>query len=237
MAYEAGRGPIEQRPVRTRRRRWLRWAVAGVATILVLVVAGTYVFIHLLGGPTPAPLTLPKLHASGTGLAISSINGTWTVGKGSLAGYHVREDFLGPGNSVVGRTGTVGGKAVIADDQVSSASFRVDLASLKSNGKTQPQFAGILATASHPDASLILTSPIVAGSSLAINKEFRAKATGQLAMHGSTRSVTFEITARYNGSELEAVGSIPVVFSDWNIKAPSFLQNNGVVEFLLVMHR
>jgi hypothetical protein len=53
-----------------------------------------------------------------------------------------------------------------------------------------------------------------------------------------TRSVAFELTARYSGSVLEEAGSIPVVFSNWNIKGPGWpLQDHGVVEFLLAMHR
>jgi hypothetical protein len=53
-----------------------------------------------------------------------------------------------------------------------------------------------------------------------------------------TRSVTFELTARYSGSELQEAGSIPFVFSNWNIKGPGWqLQSHGVVEFLLVVHR
>jgi polyisoprenoid-binding protein YceI len=229
--------PEETPPVAVRKHHWLRWVFVGVATILVLVIAGLYVFVHFLGGATPAPLSLPELHATGEGVGSTSIDGTWTVGNGSLAGYRVREDFLGPGDSVVGRTSGVTGHVLISHSQASSASFRVDLTSLKSNGKPQPQFAGILGTASHPDATLTLTAPIVPISSPAANKEFRAHATGQLAMHGTTHSVTFEITAHSSGPTLEAVGSVPIVFSDWNIKPPTFLQDDGVVEFLLVMHQ
>jgi polyisoprenoid-binding protein YceI len=231
------RSPSRERSLPSRKRHWLRWVVAGVATILVLVIAGLYIFVHFLGGATPAPLTLPELHATGVGAGSSSIDGTWTVGKGSLAGYRVREDFLGPGDSVVGRTSGVTGHVVISHGQASSASFRVDLTTLKSNGKTQPQFAGILGTVSHPDATLTLTAPIVPRSSSATNKEFKAKATGQLAMHGAKHSVTIEITARVSGPALEAVGSMPIAFSDWDIKAPTLLQSNGVVEFVLVMHQ
>jgi polyisoprenoid-binding protein YceI len=209
----------------------------GVVSILVLVIAGLYIFVHFLGGATPAALTLPQMDSTGAGVGSTSIDGSWTVGKGSVVGYRVREDFLGPGDSVVARTSGVTGHVVISRSQVSSASFRVDLTSLRSSGKTQPQFAGILGTASHPDATLTLTAPIVPRSSVTTNKVFRAQATGQLAMHGSTRPVTFQITARYSGSTLDAVGSIPIVLSDWDIKPPTFLQDDGVVEFLLVMHQ
>jgi hypothetical protein len=61
-------------------------------------------------------------------------------------------------------------------------------------------------------------------------------------MHGESHSVAFAITARYSGSVLDAAGSIPVEFSEWNIQAPSYgsvisLQNHAVVEFSVVMHR
>jgi polyisoprenoid-binding protein YceI len=219
-----------------RKHRWLRWVAAGLATVVVLAFAGTFAFIHL-GGPVPAPLALPKLNAAAAGKGSTPVDGTWTAGKGSLAGYRVREEFFGPGNSLVGRTSAVTGKVVIAHNDVTSASFRVDLTTVTASGKAQPQLAKIIDTASFPDATLTLTKPIVTGSGLVMNKTFRVKATGMLAMHGTTRPVTFQATARYSGSLLEAAGSIPVLFSDWNIHAPEFLQNHGLLEFLLVLRR
>ena len=197
-----------------RKHRWLRWVAAGLITVVVLAFAGTFVFIHFLAGPVPAPLALPKLNAAAAPKGSSSAGGTWTAGKGSLAGYRVREEFIGPGNSIVGRTSAVTGKAVIAHNDIASASFRVDLTTVVANGKTQPQLAKILDTAGFPDATLTLTKPIVTGSGLVTNKTFKVKAAGLLAMHGTTRPVTFQVTARYSGSLLYAAGSIPVVFSD-----------------------
>ncbi len=218
-----------------RKHRWLRWVVAGLVTAVVLALAGTYVYIHFLAGPVPAPLALPKLNAAAAGTGSAPVSGTWTAGKGSLAGYRVREEFLGPGNIMVGRTSAVTGNVVIAHNDASSASFRVGLTTVTANGKTQPQLAKILDTASFPDATVTLTKPIAVGSGLVMNKTFTVKATGLLAMHGITRPVTFEVTARYSGSLLDASGSIPVLFSDWNIHAPQFLQNHGLLEFLLIL--
>jgi polyisoprenoid-binding protein YceI len=230
--------PSQQHQVLARQRHWWRWAAAIAATILVLGVAGVFVALKIFIGPTPAPLALPPLSSGGAGTSSSSIDGTWMVGSGSLAGYRAGEDFLWQHSSVVGRTSGVTGTVVIANTQVSSASFRVDLTTVTANGKTQPQFAGILDTKSYPAATFTLTAPIVASTVPTINKAFTATATGLLAMHGVTRPVTFELTARYSGSVLEEAGSIPVVFSNWNIKGPGWpLQSHGVVEFLLVMHR
>ena len=75
------------RAVKARKKhRWLRWVAAGLGMVLVLAVAGTFVFIHFLGGPVPAPLALPKLTAAAAGNASAPVNGTWMAGKGSLAG-------------------------------------------------------------------------------------------------------------------------------------------------------
>jgi polyisoprenoid-binding protein YceI len=95
--------------------------------------------------------------------------------------------------------------------------------------------AKILDTTSFPDATFTLTKPITVGSGLVVNKTFAVQATGLLTMHGTSRPVTFQATARYSGSLLESAGSIPVIFSDWNIRTPEFLQNRGLLEFLLVL--
>src|ERR1022692_5352661 len=85
------------------RRRWLRWVVAGLVTVVVLVFAGAYVFVYFLAGPVPVPLALPELTAAAAGRGSAPVSGTWTAGKGSLAGYRVREDFPGPGNTIARR--------------------------------------------------------------------------------------------------------------------------------------
>jgi polyisoprenoid-binding protein YceI len=225
----------EQAAMPVRKRHWLRWVAAGLATVLVLAFAGTYVFIHSLAGPVPAPLALPKLTSATAGTGSTPIDGTWAAGKGSLAGYRVREEFLGSGNSLVGRTTGVTGKVVIAHNDLSAASIRIDLTTVTAGGKAQPQLTKILDTARFPVATFALTKPIVLGSGPVMNQTFRVRAAGVLTMDGITRPVTFEATARYSGSLLEAAGSIPVLFSDWNIHTPQLLQNHGLLEFLLVL--
>ena len=38
--------------------RWLRWTIAAVAAVAVLAVGGTFVYIHVIEGPAPAPFSL-----------------------------------------------------------------------------------------------------------------------------------------------------------------------------------
>jgi polyisoprenoid-binding protein YceI len=225
----------QERSAPVRRHHWLRWVGAGLAAVLVLAFAGTFAFVHWQAGSVPAPLALPKLASAAAGEGNAPVIGTWTAGNGSLAGYRVREDFLGPGHTMVGRTSAVTGHLVIAHNEVTAASLRVDLATVTAQGTAQPQFAKILNTAGFPAATFTLTKPMVVGSRLVMNKTLRVQASGLLAMHGITRPVTFEATARYSGSQLEAAGSIPVLFADWNIHTPQLLQDHGLLEFLLIL--
>jgi polyisoprenoid-binding protein YceI len=199
--------------------------------ILVVVIVG---IVALVLAPAPSPLTLPRPGQRAAG-AIAPIDGSWTAEQGSVAGYRVQEEFLGIGNTVVGRSTAVTGRVVISLGEVSSASFRVDLATVEAGGKTQPQLAGIMDTKMYPDATFMLTTPIVLRVPPTVNKSFVFEAIGLLTMHGTTRMVTVAITARDTGSILEATGSIPVHFSQWNIQSP--VENSGDVEFLLMLRR
>src|SRR2546421_47997 len=85
--------------------RWLRWLLAAGAAVVVLAVGGTFLYIHVIEGPAPVPLSLgtataspPAAQASPAGQAgttAASLAGTWQVAAGSQAGYRVKEVLLG----------------------------------------------------------------------------------------------------------------------------------------------
>src|SRR5260221_10178269 len=84
-----------------RRLRWLRWLLAATAAVVVLAVGGTFVYIHFIEGPAPAPLSLGSATASPTasqaspagqtGTTAASLAGTWQVATGSQAGDRGKE--------------------------------------------------------------------------------------------------------------------------------------------------
>ena len=51
----------QKQAVPSRKRQWWRWAAGGAGALVVVVVAGLFVYVHYLGGPVPAPLTLPEV--------------------------------------------------------------------------------------------------------------------------------------------------------------------------------
>ena len=101
--------------------------------------------------------------------------------------------------------------------------FSVDLTQVKSDqSERDNQFQGrIMDTSSFPTATFALTKPIALGTLPASGATITATATGNLTMHGTTKSVTFAVQARRNGSTMQVAGSIPITFADWGIDNPS----------------
>jgi polyisoprenoid-binding protein YceI len=227
--------------------KWLRCLLVGIAGIAVLAVGGPFIYINFLQGDAPSRLTTgsrdgvaaPTSTVPASGIA-EGIDGTWTVTAGSQVGYRVKENLFGQQAEAVGRTNQVAGQLSIDGATVRSATFEVDLASIRSDkSRRDGQFKGrIMSTAQYPTASFTLTEPIVFRSVPSAGTEMTATAIGNLTMRGITKPVTFQLTARRNGPLIEASGAIPITFADWNIPDPSVgpikTEKNGLIEFLLV---
>ena len=93
-------------------------------------------------------------------------------------------------------------------------------------------------TSKFPTSTFTLTQPIELGSVPAEGQTVTASATGDLTLHGTTKSVTFDVQAQLKDGKIEVNGTIPIVFADYGIPNPSFgpasTEDNGVLEFLLV---
>ena len=215
-----------------------------VVVLVVLVVGGPFAYIHFFSSKAPAKLTISSDDASGTtttlGAASVPLAGTWKVTSGSQAGYRVQEVLFGQSTTAVGRTSSVTGQLVIAGDQVSSATFTVDLTTVHSDkSQRDDQFqTRIMDTAQFPHATFTTTAPITLSPVPANGVTIHVSATGNLTLHGVTRSVTVPLTARRAGDVIQVSGSIPVVFADYQIPNPSAAgvvttQDHGIIEFLL----
>ena len=215
----------------------------------MLVVGGPFVYIHFIEGKPPAPLSLstattvaPQSSAGGaseTSSGASTVPGTWDVSSGSIAGYRIQETLFGQSNTAVGRTSTISGSITISGTDITNGRFSVDMRTVKSDQSLRDeQFQGrIMDTAKYPTATFVLTSPIRLGSIPAEGTTITETAAGQLTLHGTTRSVTFQVQARRSSSTVSVSGSIPIVFADYGIDNPSggpaTTANHGLLEFLL----
>jgi polyisoprenoid-binding protein YceI len=232
--------------MRTMRKRW-KWLVGGVAVLVVLGVAGPFVYIHFIEGPAPARLSLPTSHtttttsrSSGAVTASSTVNGTYHVGTGSEAGYRVSEVLVGQHATAVGRTSKIWGSVSIANDEVASGSFTVDMASVVSDqSQRNAQFDGrIMDVARYPTATLQLTAPIPLGTVPAVGTKATYTASGTLAMHGVSRPVHFSLTTERTARGIYALADLPIVFAQWDISNPSVggfvtTADTGILEVLV----
>jgi polyisoprenoid-binding protein YceI len=235
---------MESPPTKSR-RPWKIVAIVAVV-LVVLVVGGPFLYIHVFSSSAPAKLSIDSHASSGgtsttLGSATAPLDGTWKVGSGSQAGYRVNEVLFGQTTTAVGRTSSVTGQMVIAGDQVTSATFTVDMTTVKSDkSQRDEQFQGrIMDTSQFPHATFATTAPIELSPVPTNGVTVHPTATGNLTLHGVTKAVTVPLTARRSGNQIEVSGSIPVAFADYQIDNPSTgfvtTQDHGTVEFLLVL--
>jgi polyisoprenoid-binding protein YceI len=238
----------------SRPRHWLRWLITAIVIVVVLAVAGPFVYIHFFNGSTPAALSLtPSGSASAsagssasstpaaTTAASGSVAGTWNAGSGSVVGYRVNEVLVGQSTTAVGRTTSVTGHLAIAGTTATAASFTVQMATVHSDkSERDGQFDNrIMDVAKYPTGTFTLTSPIDLAPLPATGVIKSYTAHGKLTLHGTTRAVTFTLTAERKGANIEVAGDIPVLFADYDIQNPSVggfvtTQDHGLLEFLLV---
>jgi polyisoprenoid-binding protein YceI len=235
-------------------RHWKRWSIGAIAAIVVLVVGVPFVYIHFIEGPAPAPLALSTATtattaaggttgsttgATSAGSSTVAVDGTWKVSSGSQAGYRIKETLFGQSNTAVGRTSAVTGTIAISGTTVTAGSFSIDMTKVTSDrSQRDSQFQNrIMDTADFPTATFTLSQPIQLNTLPANGVEVTEKATGNLTMHGTTKSVTFTVTARRSGATIQISGSIPITFADWNISNPSggpaTTEDHGILEFLV----
>ena len=173
----------------------------------------------------------------------SDVSGIWKATTKSTLGYRVKEVLGGLDTEAVGRTDQVTGELVIEASRLMAATFSVDVGSITSDSsKRDNQFTGnIMDVSTYPTADFVLTTPIDFGSIPLPGFQLTATATGDLTLHGVTRSVTFEVTTEYASNVIGVLGSIDITFADYGIANPSnaFVStgDTGLLEFVLAFER
>ncbi|HUQ64470.1 MAG TPA: YceI family protein [Acidimicrobiales bacterium] len=218
-----------------------------VVGLAVVISAGTYVYLNFIQEDAPPPLSLDSTPST-TGATQSAgatptdeIGGTWRPTAQSIFGYRVKEVLFGQSKEAAGRTSKVTGTLVIDGDKVTTTDLSVDMASVTSDeNRRDGQFRGrIMDVATYPTATFKLTQPIQIGDTS--TGMVSAKATGDLTLRGTTKSVTFDLKAQREGAQFKVNGTIPIKFDEWKIPNPSnaaaSTEDNGVLEFLVVFEK
>lgn len=226
------------------RKHWKAWTIGVVVAAVVLVVGVPFVYIHVFNSDQPAALTLDSgtSKATTSAAATEPTDGTWKIADDgtTTTGYRVHEVLAGQSTTAVGRTSSITGSIAISGSKVNTGSFTVQMTTVKSDkSQRDAQFNGrIMQTSQYPTATFALTQPIDLGATPVVGKTYTASATGNLTLHGTTKSVTFSVQAERVGNTIKVQGSIPITFTDYNISSPSFgsfvtVDPSGTLEFLL----
>jgi polyisoprenoid-binding protein YceI len=231
------------------RRIW-KWLVLGVVVVIGLGVAGWYFFLKTDPEP-PAAIKLTPVVTESTvaGQADTGLDGTWTVAPGdtqNFVGYRVTEKLFAniSETEATGRTDNVTASMTIDGTTVSEVTVTADLRDLtsdnsfrdgriKSEGLESDQF---------PEAKFVLTEPIELSAVPPAGETITTEATGEFTLHGVTKPVTIPLEGRWDGKQVQVVGSLPIAFGDYDITAPSApavasIDDNGTMELQLFFNR
>jgi polyisoprenoid-binding protein YceI len=225
-----------------------RWVAVIAASIAVIMTGAYAIFALVAGGDAPPPVALPSatsssVASSGAATSAGAPDGAWTIdGSTSFVGYRVREQLatLPAPSDAVGRTAAVSGTLTIDGLRITSVEVMADLTQLSSDESRRDdriRTSG-LQTDSYPEAAFALAEPIVFDTEPADGETVETTATGDLTLHGVTRSVEIPIQARRTGDTIEVVGSLEIDFADYDIVAPSFggfvtVEDHGTIELQL----
>jgi polyisoprenoid-binding protein YceI len=199
-------------------------------------------------GSAPAsPAAEPTAVASGS-ISADSLAGDWTVADGTVVGYRVRERlaFLQADSDAVGRTTAVTGSATLTADggdlTVATATFEADVTQLQSDeGRRDNRIRTTgLESDRFPTATFTLTTSIAVPADGLTGATVPVTLTGDLTIHGVTKSVAIPAEARLADGRIEVLGSLTFPFSDFGMKPPNVagfvsVEDDATLELLMVL--
>ncbi len=179
--------------------------------------------------------------------ADAGLVGRWEVlaDGSSFAGYRVEEELARIGaTTAVGRSTVLTGSLVFDGAAITEVVIEVDLTALTSDdsrrdGALRRQ---ALETNTYPSTTFTLTEPIPIDAAPAEGETLSVTATGDLTLHGVTREVQIPMEGQLVGDRVAVVGSIEIVFADYDMDSPSAfivlaIDDHGIMEFQLVFER
>ena len=209
-------------------------------------ITGTTSVAPSAGTSNPPTTTVSTSGPSNGAAAPDGLDGVWVIDEANtIVGYRIGEELSGIGTAeAVGRTSNVTGSMTLNGSVLEAVSIEVDMTSLRSDSNSrddQLRNRG-LETDAFPSASFVLTSPVDLGSVPADGTTVSATATGDLTLHGVTRSVEIALDGTLVEGTIAVVGSLEVALADFDIEPPVgfrvlTIEDQGVFEVQLAFTR
>lgn len=222
-------------------RKRLLWILGGLVLVAALVIGvGPWVYAKFLHGDQPDALGL----SSESNAASGPLDGNWTAGEGSQAGYEVWETLNGARVFVRGQTNDVTGSAIIEGSALTSGTVEVKVESITTDDSRRDTMFDmrIMSTVVHPNATFTITEPVDLSALPSDGSSLTVPVTGELTLRGKTQPVTADFEIRQSGERLETAGAIDVTWSDYEVPMPTWFPNivvedAGQVQFSIALDR
>ena len=193
--------------------------------------------------------------------ATDDISGTWNIDTSigtfgelcltevcdaTFVGFRIDEELASIGaKTVVGRTPGVTGTMTIDGTTITATDILVDMTGLITDDDSRNNAIRnqAIETAIFPEASFVLTEPIELGAIPGPGEQVQVEATGELTIHGVTRTETIPLTAELSGDIIVVFGQLgPILLADYDISQPVAavvlsVEDNAIMELQLFLRR
>ncbi len=205
----------------------------GVAALLIIAFAA--VIFYIFGGngakSSSGPVAAPTLAPSGGTGIVFTIDAS-----ASRATFSIDEVLFGQPNTVVGQTSAVAGQIRVdsADPSKSQVGqIKIDLSALTTDNdlRTRTLQNRILETGDPSNQFATFTPKTVTGlpAGVAIGQAVPLTITGDLTIHGATRTVTFNATVTLvSATQLKGQATATVKYADFGLAIPDVPSVTGV---------
>jgi len=194
---------------------------------------GVAILVAACGGSAtveiPSATPTPTTTATATATPTTASAGAWSITDKSKATIRVREQLVGvslPSDAVLTATGAKGSFELKADGTFTTDSkITFELTTLSSDERDRDNFIknDTLQVRQFPTAQFVPTKTSGLTSPLAASGTFTFTLTGNMTIKGKTKEVTFDVTAKRDGSDLTATATANPSwkFGDFGMTAPS----------------
>lgn len=203
--------------------------IAGAVVVIALAALAAYLFRPSVTAPTTGSGGQPTLTATnGTVYTIDS--------SSSQATFTIGEILFGKPNTVIGKTSNVSGQIAVDRQDPSKSqvgTIRVNLTTLVSDNDLRNRAIQnyILETAAQGNQYATFTTRSITGlpASITLGQPISLQLTGDLNVHGQTRTVTFpaQVTLT-DDSTLVGQAETTIKYADYGITIPNVPSVTGV---------
>ena len=204
--------------------RRLRLVAIAVAVLLVVGIAGGYLFLVIKDRNAPPPLRLDNPGPSHPGAVP---DGRWAVRSSeSIVGFRAREKYLSlpVPSTVVGRTSVVNGTMETRGGAIVATSVVVDMRTLKTNdARRDRSLRSSLGPRwnEHPYGRFTLGSRPIELGRLSSGSVADIVARGTLRLHDVDRRVEFPLQAELSGGRFQVAGRLRTKMTNFGFDPPS----------------